>query len=331
MKCFWVVAAVLILLAGPAGVMVLRSAAQEQGAGLAREAEGEPGEPEKAEEEGDEPAEEEKEPVYVDSPELYYDASAKICHFSCGREQSAEPAAAGEEATPENPATVVFTQKDVKLYCDEAWYNDENETARAVGHLKIVDPDTTITGDLITADFDEEKMVITGNVVMITRKKKPAEESERNAEQPTESADTSESNPASASSEQEPGKEKAPDKLKDYWEKKTTITCQKAVYYYADDVKKALLYGPVKAVQEDKTVWADEAVFEDLKDMITLTGNVRVLTEDGDDFRCPKAVIAIEEDWLRAEQVSGKVLRRNEEKTEEQPAPLPETAAPASE
>lgn len=313
MKYLWVLLAIFILLATPGALMLSRGTAQEQPADLAREPKEQPAEPAQAEE----PAEEEKHLVYVDAPKLYYDAGTKTFHLWGG---------------------VVFTHEDVKLYCDEAWYNDRDDTARALGHLKVVDLDSTIVGDLITADFDEEKMVITGNVLMVTqkKKKKSPEESETPEEQPSSSAESSKSTeaqtPAEAGTpaEEKPKEEEEPEKLEDYWEKKTTITCQKVVYYYADDVKKALLYGPLKAVQEDKTAWADEAVYEDLKDRITLTGNVRVVTDKGDEFRCPKAVIAIEEDWIQAENVSGVWQRRKkeQEKEEEQPAPSPPAETP---
>ena len=290
----WLLAAML-LIAAVSGSLLISAAPAQQQATLSP----------------DEQAPEEKDLVHIEhADQLHWDASAKVMHLSGG---------------------VVFRHEDTRLYCDEAWYNDQDETARALGHLKVQDPETTIVGDLITADFDEEKMVITGNVTMVTQKKKKAESEE---EQATGSAEGSESPAAGAAPEQEEAsEEEEPEKLQDYWEKKTTITGQKVVYYYADDVKKALVYGPLKAVQEDKTAWADEAVYEDLKDQMTLTGNVRVLTDEGDEIRCPRAVIAIEDDWIRAEDITGIVLRREKEEEEEEasPPPGPETPMPGTE
>ncbi len=287
----WLLAAML-LIAAVSGSLLISAVPAQQQATLS---------PEK-----DKQAPEEEDIVHIEhADQLHWDASTKVMHLS---------------------GAVVFRHEDTRLYCDEAWYNDQDETARALGHLKVQDPETTIVGDLITADFDEEKMVITGNVTMVTQKKKKAEAEE---EQATGSAEGSESPAAGAGSEQEEASgEEEPEKLQDYWEKKTTITCQKVVYYYADDVKKALIYGPLKAVQEDKTAWADEAVYEDLKDQMTLTGNVRVLTDEGDEIRCPRAVIAIEDDWIRAEDITGIVLRREKEEEEEEASPPPSTETP---
>lgn len=187
---------------------------------------------------------------------------------------------------------VIFSHQDVKMYCDEAWYNEADDTARATGHLKIVDPEATITGDLCTADFDAEVVTIVGNVTMVTQKKKKE----------------------SAKEEPEDEEEK-PTKFDEYREKKTTITCPKIVYEYADDVKKANIFGRIKAVQEDKTAWADHAVYEELKDIITLTGNVLVRTEKGEEFRSPEVVIATEDEWMKARDVTGITFRKK--KTEE--------------
>ncbi len=313
MKYFWLILTVLVILSSTASLIISPGLAQ-QPADLSRQAGEQPKEPAATDEEtgaADEDAEEEEDVVRVEhADQLNWDATEKTAHLS---------------------GNVVFSHEDVKLYCDESWYNDRDETARAIGHLKVVDPETTIVGDLITADFDEEKMVITGNVRMVTqRKKKKSSEESKPEEQPSNSSESSESAEAVTTSGEESEEEEEPEKLKDYWEKKTTITCQKIVYYYADDVKKALLYGPLKAVQEDKTAWADEAVYEDLEDTITLTGNVRVVTDEGDELRCPKAVIAIEEDWIRAEDISGLWLRRKKEEKKEEtpPAPPAETPAP---
>ena len=60
-------------------------------------------------------------------------------------------------------------------------------------------------------------------------------------------------------------------------------------------------------------------MYERIPDEITLTGNVRLKTDEGDEFHAPKAVISIADDWIRAENVSGITLRREEkEETEEQ-------------
>jgi len=182
---------------------------------------------------------------------------------------------------------VVFSHQDVKMYCDEAWYDEANDTARVTGHLRIVDPEATITGDIATANFDTEVATVTGNITIVAQRK--VEEAESSGDE-----------------------EEKPSKFEEYRRKKTTITCPKIVYEYNDDVKKMTLSGPVKAVQEDKTVWAEAAVYEELTDIITLTGNVRVITKKGEEFRAPEVVIAVEEEWMKARDVSGITFRRRE-------------------
>ncbi|MGC9319308.1 MAG: OstA-like protein [Armatimonadota bacterium] len=229
--------------------------------------------------------------------ELRYDAEAATYHLS---------------------GNVVFSHQDIMLYCDRAVYDYDANSAEATGSPRVESPDTTMTGDLIEANFDDEVAVVTGNVTVVTQRKKQEAESQDEEQQPSQSEDAGEGEEADENEEGEPRK------LEDYWEKKTTITCEKIVYEYAEDVKRATATGRIKAVQEDKTVYADRAVYEELKDLITVTGDVRVLTDRGDEFRCPKAVISVEEDWVRAEQVTGVGKRREEE---EQPPPTEEQGA----
>ncbi len=184
--------------------------------------------------------------------------------------------------------SVVFSHQDVKMYCDEAWYDEANDTARATGHLRIVDPEATITGDLAAANFDTEVATVTGNITVVAQKK--VEEAESSGDE-----------------------EEEPSKFEEYRRKKTTITCPKIVYEYNDDVKKMTMSGPVKAVQEDKTAWAERAVYEELTDIITLTGNVRVITKKGEELRAPEVVISVEEEWMKARDVTGITFRRRDE------------------
>ncbi len=186
---------------------------------------------------------------------------------------------------------VIFSHQDVKFYCDEAWYNEADDTARATGHLRVVDPEATITGDLAFADFDAEVTTVTGHVTMVTQKKKKEESAAE-------------------------GEEEEPTKFEEYQQKKTTITCPKLVYEYADDVKRATFFAPIKAVQEDKTAWADSAVYEDLKDIVTLTGNVRVKTKKGEEFRFAEVIISIEEEWMKGKDGSGITFRRRKSEEE---------------
>lgn len=187
---------------------------------------------------------------------------------------------------------VILSHKDIKLYCDKATYDYDNNSAVAEGNPRVVNPDTTVTGDIIEADFDEEVATISGNVIAVTQRKR----------------DDGEEQPAEGEEEEE-----VPRDLDELRDKLTTITCPKVVYRYNEEVKTVHATGRIKAVQEDKTLYADEAFYEELKDIVTLTGDVRVITDKGDEFRCPKAVISVEEDWLQAESITGVAVRREDE------------------
>ncbi|HCA48095.1 MAG TPA: hypothetical protein DEP45_12330 [Armatimonadetes bacterium] len=91
-------------------------------------------------------------------------------------------------------------------------------------------------------------------------------------------------------------------------------------YEYADTIERTTATGRVKAVQEDKTVYANQAVYEEKPEIITLTGDVRIITDKGDELRCPSAVISISEDWIRAENVQVVGKRRQSEGDQAPPA-----------
>ncbi|MCE5239065.1 hypothetical protein LLH23_11285 [bacterium] len=227
---------------------------------------------------------------------------------------------------------VVFAREDMKLYCDEADYDEKADTARARGHLRITDPNSVITGDLLDADFGKEIAVITGNVTVVTQKKinsaqgraptpsleKPGKGGARGK---NGGANPAAGQLASAITDKYKRTSKEPEHFEDYWEKKSTTTCERLEYYYADDVKKMIATPRVKTVQEDRTAWADTAVYEDLPRLLTLTGNVVVTTEKGDEMRCAKAVIWVDEDRFEAQGVSGVTLRKKKGEESKQPAP----------
>ncbi len=234
----------------------------------------------------DPPTEKKPEKVQIKhADKLFYDAATKVYHLT---------------------GNIVMVQKDVTITMDKCDYDDNNNSAVATGHLKMVDPESTLTGDSLKIAFDPKFAQIIGNVTIVTQKKK----------------------------EEKPG-EAEKKGLTEYREKKTTITCPQIDYYYADDRKQATVYGPLKAVQEDKTVYADKAFYDGVKDEVVLEGNIRILTQGGSEFRCPKATISLKDDWIQAENVEGVAVEEEKEKPketkppasteggEEKPAPAP--------
>lgn len=176
---------------------------------------------------------------------------------------------------------VVFTQEDTKLFCDEATFNGKENTAQAKGHLRIVnDETTTITGDLVTADFDRELAVITGNIRLETQKK---------------------------------GEPKPDESKKDKeWRKKTILTCDKIEYYYGEG--RAVATGNLKILHDKWTITGDEAVYLEKDEVATITGNVKAVDEEGRTIQCPKATVSTAEDWVELEgPISGRWWQKEEE------------------
>ncbi len=205
---------------------------------------------------------------------------------------------------------VIFSHRNIRLYCDSAVYDYDGNHAKATGNPRVVDPETTVTGDVIEADFDSEIATVVGEVTVVTQKQ--LEEDEEHVAR-------------DASNDDAP-----PRDLGELHERKSTITCEKIVYEYAEDVDRITATGRVRAVQEGRTAYADKAVYEGIPELLTVTGNVRIITDRGDEFRCPKAVISIAENWIQAEQVTGVGRRRDrDEEPAEQPAPVEEPEAPA--
>ena len=217
----------------------------------------------------------------VKAGRVAYDADQKVYHLT---------------ATPANP--VVFTQDKVTMTMDQCDYDDERQTAVGTGHLKITDPDSTITGDTLKVDFNAKFAQIIANVTIVTQKKR---------EEPKE--------PAPAEGEKT-----------SYREKKTTITCPQIDYYYADDKKQGTVVGSLKAVQEDKTVYSDKAFYDGVKDEVTLEGSVRLVMQNGNEFRCPKAIISLKTESFSLEDMEGLVVE--EKKPPEPPPPPPPAPSP---
>lgn len=227
--------------------------------------------------------------------------------------------------------------RDVRLYCDAADYDEDTNSLTASGSLKVVDKEATITGDLLTADFDDEIITVTGNVRVVAQKK-PDSQGVRGATEwkasvsrdkslqkdvaaPSDGQNQRRADPEANAPDKAPGKGKPlPPGEARY--RRTYITCERVDYYYADDQKRMVATPRVKAVQEDRTVYANEAVYQDLERLITLTGDVVIQSKDGDEMRCEKAVIHVDEEWVKADKVSGVALRKK--KTG------PETPAPPS-
>lgn len=190
---------------------------------------------------------------------------------------------------------VEMQDEDLKLYCDEATYNENDDTAACAGNLKIIDGENVITGNLINADFEAEIVNIEGNVKIVTTKTLRSQENDQDEEK-----------------------------------RVTTITCDKIVYTYTEGRRFALATGGIKAVQKDKTVIAERAEYDREQDIITLSaptsGNVVIRMDNGNEFTVAKVTISVTEDWIEMEGGFQGLFIRDDDRDED--APAAETPAP---
>ncbi|MBM3501238.1 MAG: hypothetical protein FJX74_21515 [Armatimonadetes bacterium] len=213
---------------------------------------------------------------------------------------------------------VHFRHKDTHLYCDNAEYSEDEDTARATGNLKLTQPETTVTGDLITADFDEEVADIIGNVRLVTQKKKQEAPAEG------EAAPKADERPADEGEEKE-------GRWEEHKQKLTTVTCRQIRYWYEEE--RALATGNVVAEQEDKKVYGDEAEYVEKDDLLTIKGNpVQAIMENGNQFTSPWIKVEVEGErfWTGGFSGTFKKEKKDEEKPAEgQPAPPAEPPEPS--
>jgi lipopolysaccharide assembly outer membrane protein LptD (OstA) len=199
---------------------------------------------------------------------------------------------------------IVFEDEDVKLYADEANYNENDDTAACAGHLRVVDPENVITGDAVSADFEAEIAIISGNVKIVTTKT------------------IVEQRPA----EGEAAKPEGPPK-----QRVTTITCDKIVYTYTEGKRRAVATGELKAVQEDKTVYAPKADYDREKDIVVLGEPVKISMENGNQFECKRATISVTDNWVDMEGFTGVAVRTRKTPAGQPPAGgAPPAPPPAS-
>ena len=209
--------------------------------------------------------------------------------------------------------SVHLQQEDVEVFGDVVTLDQGQETAEATGNLRVVDPENVIVGDLLTADFAEGRITLTGNVRLVHEETEEEEGGEEaaNAGAP-ERVNAGESGSASPGGPAREGNGE-PKAGKDERKKRTVVTCNQMHYYYDD--KRAICMGNVVAKQEEDTVYAHRAIYDEEADILSLTGDVRMEREDGSVFRFKGAVINVEERTIQGEFMANSILVR--EKKEE--------------
>lgn len=165
---------------------------------------------------------------------------------------------------------VWFQHGDTRLTSDHINYDQavKVKTATSPGKLTISDPECDISGNKGTAYFIKRLGVIEGNVVMLLKPKPD----------PNALADK--------------------DSVRSKLRQPTTITCSKIEYLYKK--KLATAFGGVIFQQEKRKATADKAVYDHKSELLTLTGNVEAVDEEGQTFSAPKAVISLKkgDEWI---------------------------------
>ncbi len=171
---------------------------------------------------------------------------------------------------------VTFTHEDTVIASDQVDYDDSAKTAVSPGPIKITNPECDITGDKGSAYFRKKLGVIEGNVVMLFKPKQEA--SAVNADKDSV----------------------------DKFKQPTTVTCLRMEYFYGQ--KLASAQGGVVFKQPKRTAYADKAVYDQKAEILTLTGNVRAVDEQGQTFTAPGEVkISLKkgDEWMEALNAGG--------------------------
>lgn len=184
---------------------------------------------------------------------------------------------------------VKFTSSDTVMTSDQVTYDKQTKTAASPGKIGITDPECDITGDKGNADFNKKLGVIEGNVTMLLKPK---------------------------STDQTPQDK---DSIRAKMTQPTTITCPKLQYLYKDKIATAT--GGVSFKQAKRSASANKAVYDAKKELLTLTGDVNGVDEDGQTFSAPTVRISLKkgDEWMEAENASASFkVDLNEEQKPEQ-------------
>jgi lipopolysaccharide assembly outer membrane protein LptD (OstA) len=180
---------------------------------------------------------------------------------------------------------VVIRHGDTTVNAQQVEYTEsKDKKVRAAvidGGVKVTDPDGEITGLRATADLNQRKISIEGDVKLLVRPK-----------------------PSARSSETVQSKLKEP----------ATITCDKLDYLYRDKIATAT--GNLKIVQSNRLLQAGTAVYDAKSEIVTLTGGVTVTDEEGQKFTSSgivKASLKDGDEWIEAENASATLKVDNEE------------------
>jgi lipopolysaccharide export system protein LptA len=158
---------------------------------------------------------------------------------------------------------VTFHQGTADVTMIGATYDQKTNIAVSSSPIKITDTDATVNGDRGTIDFSAHTAALSGHVTMLVIPK-------------------------------------ATDKVKEQEAKKpTTISCDRINYNYR--TKKAQTSGRVVIRQPNRTVTADDGLYDVTANIADLVGDVVGKSTDGKVIRAPHAKVSMDPDneWIQ--------------------------------
>ena len=180
-------------------------------------------------------------------------------------------------------AKMTVTQDDAKFYADNVIQRTTGKVHvfTCTGNPKFTDPENTITGDKVIVYSSPRRAEFSGNVKLVnTPKEKPKNGSEIKKQMASEPS---------------------------------TITSDNMSYDYAK--KTALATGHVMIVQKDRTVSADQGVYEQDSEMVEMTGNISMKNAGEGELRDLKnaqtVTVRLDTDWIDITKQDGKQLEMN--------------------
>lgn len=183
---------------------------------------------------------------------------------------------------------VSFTHGDTVITSDQVNYDGNAKSAVSPGKIRITNPDCDIAGEKGSAYFEKKLGVVEGSVVMQLKPHKGNEPENKES-------------------------------IRDKFSQPTVITCQKVEYLYKK--KLATASGEVVFKQDKRRASADKAIYDETKELLTLSGNVKGVDEDGQTFSAPgTVVISLKkgDEWMEAQDVNAsfKIDLTEEDKSE---------------
>lgn len=177
------------------------------------------------------------------------------------------------------------TLSAAKITHDDATFTADNVDVRSegdvheftcTGHPVFTDPETRVIADKVIAYSSPRRAECTGNVKMVNTPKPKA--------------------PAKG-----PGKEPAPKEMKEQVKSEpSTLTCDTMSYDYGQ--KRSIARGNVVVIQKARTVRADEGVYDQKLELITLRGNVRLKNSGDEELKELKdaetVTVSLENEWI---------------------------------